>query len=385
MSKKTVIYLTEVNDSNKTGLFNSIVTRISKVKGEKKVLNLSYYDTLTIKVIKSILRVEVKTKKSDFVSDGVEFESFHLPCGLTYYLLLFFGLKKVILRLNAKSILAYLNSERIDVRYISAHWGVTAGLLSDQLKLISNYKNSITLHGSDVHTIPLRNQSIKVLLLDALSRSDVNIFVSNCLLKQASELGYKGNNYQIIYNAIDSNYFYNKKESGIVTEKKIITAVFVGNLQHIKGADRLCNIISKSDPKLVRFIVAGDGEYMGELETQGDKTQLLGHIDKNSVRNLLSEADVLLLPSRNEGLPLIILEAIAAGVTVLATDVGGIPEVLEDKYMISNNQPEEDLIDDFIFKISNTDFDRTKNSVFPKQFDIEELTIRENEIYEMLN
>jgi glycosyltransferase involved in cell wall biosynthesis len=82
------------------------------------------------------------------------------------------------------------------------------------------------------------------------------------------------------------------------------------------------------------FVVAGDGPDRAALEARAvslglaDRVRFLGH--RRDVASLLAAADVLVLPSLYEGLPLSVLEAMIAGVPVIATAVGGTDEVVRD-------------------------------------------------------
>jgi glycosyltransferase involved in cell wall biosynthesis len=82
----------------------------------------------------------------------------------------------------------------------------------------------------------------------------------------------------------------------------------------------------------VRFVIAGDGELLGELERQaarlGDRVELLG--ERDDVPDLLASFEVFAFPSQFEGLCLAVIEAQAAGVPVVATPVGGIVENVAD-------------------------------------------------------
>jgi glycosyltransferase involved in cell wall biosynthesis len=84
----------------------------------------------------------------------------------------------------------------------------------------------------------------------------------------------------------------------------------------------------------VRLLLIGDGEERVRVERQvaamglGHRVELLGY--RRDVRTQLSRADAFVLPSINENLPLALLEAMSAGLACVASDVGGIPEVLTD-------------------------------------------------------
>jgi glycosyltransferase involved in cell wall biosynthesis len=85
-----------------------------------------------------------------------------------------------------------------------------------------------------------------------------------------------------------------------------------------------------------RLLIAGDGEHRASLERRaaelglGAAVRFLGRCEAARVRGLLRRAHALVVPSIYEGMPLVVLEAMEAGVPVIASAVSGIPEVVED-------------------------------------------------------
>ena len=114
--------------------------------------------------------------------------------------------------------------------------------------------------------------------------------------------------------------------------------LFVGRLEPIKGAATLLAALAAS-PGL-RLTLAGDGSQRELLAREaawcGERVRLLGHVPREHVRSLFAEHDVLVVPShvtalgRTEGVPHALLEAQAHGLPVVASAVGGIPEVVDD-------------------------------------------------------
>ncbi len=109
-----------------------------------------------------------------------------------------------------------------------------------------------------------------------------------------------------------------------------------GRLSREKGFDQLVEaaaLVAAADPG-VGFIVFGDGPQRQALHEQISCRGLRGHFVlagfRADVGRLLPNLDLVALPSRTEGLPVILLEALAAGVPVVATAVGGIPEVIDN-------------------------------------------------------
>jgi glycosyltransferase involved in cell wall biosynthesis len=100
---------------------------------------------------------------------------------------------------------------------------------------------------------------------------------------------------------------------------------FVGRLSPEKAPEVLLRAVRGT---AIRFLVAGDGPLRESLEAEADPEQVrfLGFLP--DVGPVLAAADVLALPSRTEGLPMVVLEAMAAGLPVVASAVGSLPEVL---------------------------------------------------------
>ena len=115
--------------------------------------------------------------------------------------------------------------------------------------------------------------------------------------------------------------------------------LFVGRLRIRKGVEVLLAALPRLARRFptVRLLVAGDGEHREELEARtaalglGDsRVVFLGRAGGPRVRALLAGARALVVPSTYEGMPLVVLEAMAAGVPVVASRVSGIPEVVVD-------------------------------------------------------
>jgi glycosyltransferase involved in cell wall biosynthesis len=110
--------------------------------------------------------------------------------------------------------------------------------------------------------------------------------------------------------------------------------LFAGRLTEAKGPDILVEAVRRMQPigRPLRVLMAGDGPMAGAVRRLvaeagvGDRISLLG--TRHDIPALLKLSDMLVMPSRWEGLPMVLLEAMVAGTPVLATRTGGIPEVL---------------------------------------------------------
>ena len=130
----------------------------------------------------------------------------------------------------------------------------------------------------------------------------------------------------------------NRKKLGIPNEQLMLLTI--ANFNHIKGLDVLCKAVAllkrqgKWDEKACLYIVgqpesdkAALGKLSAELCIEND-VKMVGI--SNAVPDYLTSADIYVQPSRSEGLPLALMEATASSLPVVATSVGGIPEIVKD-------------------------------------------------------
>jgi len=146
---------------------------------------------------------------------------------------------------------------------------------------------------------------------------------------------------------MDINFL--KVENNLRNRKNLVG--YIGRLNESKGVMNFVKaipLILKANEN-VEFLVGGNGplspkinEYL-ESKSLHDKVKLTGWIPRNEFTKYLNKLKLLILPSYCEGLPTIVLEAMACGTPVLATPVGGIPDVIKDGktgFIIGDNSPE---------------------------------------------
>jgi glycosyltransferase involved in cell wall biosynthesis len=130
-----------------------------------------------------------------------------------------------------------------------------------------------------------------------------------------------------VFNGVTADEF-----DAIVKAADATDLVYVGEFSHIKGADLLIDAVARlhSDGKPVTLTLAGDGEELENLKTQIQKLGLteavrfLGHV---KARYGFSKGKLLVVPSRGDSMPYVVIEAAAAGIPMVAANVGGIPEI----------------------------------------------------------
>jgi glycosyltransferase involved in cell wall biosynthesis len=130
-----------------------------------------------------------------------------------------------------------------------------------------------------------------------------------------------------VFNGVTANEF-----DPITLAEDATDAVYVGEFRYIKGADLLIDAVARlhADGKPVTLTLAGDGEEMARLKAQVQKLGLaeavrfIGHV---KARYGFSKGRLLVVPSRGDSMPYVVIEAGAAGIPMVAANVGGIPEI----------------------------------------------------------
>lgn len=121
-----------------------------------------------------------------------------------------------------------------------------------------------------------------------------------------------------------------------VDDSKFV-CLYVGRLEAVKGLHTLLDAaarLAESDRRTMRVFLAGNGSERAALESQCRSQNLAATVtflgERSDVQELLNMADAFVMTSRTEGLPMALIEAMAAGLPCVATAVGGIPAVLAD-------------------------------------------------------
>jgi len=145
---------------------------------------------------------------------------------------------------------------------------------------------------------------------------------------------------EVIYNAVDWSQLHQsvapdalRASIGIPVDAKV--AGIIARLNEQKGHTHLLEALA-TEPRLadVHLMIVGDGELATDLRHDADRLNLARRVHflgaRRDLGNLLAAMDVFVLPSLWEGLPLSLVLAMGAGIPVIATSVGGVPEVVQD-------------------------------------------------------
>ena len=198
----------------------------------------------------------------------------------------------------------------------------------------------VTAIGSDLNRIS--DRVCKALTQATLRHADTVATVSHDLARTAQRLGSDPGRTRAELNGIDTGIFHPRdkgecrRELGLGAEGEVV--VYVGRLDLRKGLVELVEAIAelaRERPGLQCYVI-GDGAAKGALveaiarHNAGGCVTLVASQDTDKVAVWMGAADLVTLPSYNEGCPNVVIEALGAGRPVVATRVGGIPELMDE-------------------------------------------------------
>ncbi|CAN7347458.1 N-acetyl-alpha-D-glucosaminyl L-malate synthase BshA [Rossellomorea sp. LjRoot5] len=233
-------------------------------------------------------------------------------------------------------------TERESLDILHVHYAIPHAVCAILGKQMSgkDVKIVTTLHGTDI-TVLGYDPSLTGAIRFGIEKSDVVTAVSSALVKQTHDLIQPDKEIQTVYNFIDERVYrevdssHLRKEYGIKDHEKVI--IHVSNFRGVKRVTDVVasfNLIQKEIPS--KLLLVGDGPEMTLICKQvkelglEDRVLFLGKQD--NLEELYSISDIKLLLSEKESFGLVALEAMACGVPSIGTNVGGIPEVIEDGY-----------------------------------------------------
>lgn len=198
----------------------------------------------------------------------------------------------------------------------------------------------VKVHGSDVNCLKPQS-SIGKKALVTVSRSQKTFCVSKALKEKLVELGAAPERLQLLYNGIDHGCFKPADWSSACRQLKVSLdrqrILFVGNIKRTKGAfdllDAFLALAGDNDYSKVDLVYVGSGGDLTELKNQvathglEKRVSFVPPVAADGVALWMNAATLLCLPSHMEGVPNVILEALSCDLPVIATGVGGIPEI----------------------------------------------------------
>jgi glycosyltransferase involved in cell wall biosynthesis len=227
---------------------------------------------------------------------------------------------------------------------IDAHYAFPDGAAATLLAARFRVPVAVTVRGGDLDLLPrfrLRRRAIE----RTLRRADRIFAVSDHLASRAVELGAPPRSILVVPNGVDRGVFFHadgesaRRRLGAAADRALV--VCAGNLLAEKGQHVLLEALARigtagrrPDLVLIGSDPSPSGAYRRRLERDivrlgvGGRVRLLGSVDQRALADWYRAADLLVLPTFREGCPNVVREALACGTPVVASRVGGVPELV---------------------------------------------------------
>jgi len=187
-----------------------------------------------------------------------------------------------------------------------------------------------TPHGGSLHYAPDTLEGMFYLRLERLLMNRTELFLFESAFARDTyerRIGSPQGLVHCVFNGVTAAEF-----DPVALDADATDVVYVGEFRHIKGADLLVDAVGRlrAEGKAVTLTLAGDGEETAAIRALVDRLKLgnavrfVGHV---KARVGFAKGRLLVVPSRGDSMPYVVIEAAAAGVPMIAANVGGIPEI----------------------------------------------------------
>ncbi len=217
---------------------------------------------------------------------------------------------------------------------IHCHWTAT-GLVAVWANMVHRLPVVLSVRGSDINV--MTNSFARKVNKYVYGVVDRVLAVSEDIAGVLKGVGVGREKIKIVHNGVDARFKPHDKATSrsalrLPTDKFL--TLFVGLMSPVKGVDRLVQAVRLIEDNSLYCVLVGDGPSRIEIEKLAEKENIqaslhfAGRQSTETIPIWMSAADILVLPSLSEGRPNVVLEAQACGTAVVATKVGGTPELI---------------------------------------------------------
>lgn len=230
-----------------------------------------------------------------------------------------------------EAILLHNYMKKMKIGHVHIHFANPASTVAMIAKEFGGIEYSISVHGPD-EFYNIKENLIREKVEGAKFIRTISYFCNSQLMRESNPKYW--NKFNIVRCGIDLNQFKSIEK----IENDIFNIVCVGRLTPSKGQTILLEAVKKikKQAKNFKLILVGGGEDFEiikekiEKENLNEYIELKGPVSHETVKEILKGADVFVLPSFAEGVPVALMEAMATGIPVISTKIAGIPELIED-------------------------------------------------------
>lgn len=357
---KRVAVIFESSPFDRKGLFNSVHNRVKGMMAGGKC----QVDVYCIQSIDNVFTGRIRHRKlvprvDEVEVDGVKYNMLWYRFSLIDYLLFdCLSCKPLLFKRFIRRVVEKLKGYDV----ISAH-SFVGGMMAWEVYCSEGTPYFVTWHGSDIHTHPFRNHLQMHQTGLIMQNARCNFFVSRALSEASVRICDDASIVrEVLYNGVSEDFVRYSDEvraglrhtMGVGENAKVVT--FAGNLSQVKNVRVLAPVFKAVRAGYegdLQFWIIGDGKLRAAVEADFaeaslDCVRFWGNMPSSDMPEMMNCTDLLVLPSLNEGLPLVCLEAISCGANAVGSAAGGIAEVVGVKNAVPLG---EDFIETFTQKI----------------------------------
>ncbi len=292
-----------------------------------------------------------------------------------------------------------MKKENIDIVHTHCHKPNTTGRLAAKLAgvpvIITNEHNVDSWKSNWQLTLDRRLATYSDRII-AVSEAVRNFYVENANIST--------DKFEVIYNGVDLDFWQNnilpqktiaekKAKLGLLQDDKVI--VNIGRLHPQKGHEYLLRVARKIIPKMknLKFLIVGDGSMKDSLELLSERLGIKKNVvftgKRDDIKDILCFSDISVLSSIREGFSNVILESMACGKPVIATDVGGNNEIVidgENGFIVPSR--DEDTLADKILALASSEELTERMGLAAretvKKFSLKRMVDKTEQLYEKL-
>jgi len=286
---------------------------------------------------------------------------------------------------------------KLDFDIVHSHFLWPQGYAGARFKEEYGVPFVVTAHGYDIYSLPFKDEEWKKKIEDVLNTADHIITVSQSNLSCIKKLN-TSSPVTVIPNGFRSDHFFPRDTSAcrkmlnLPQDKKIILTV--GIFEAVKGHKYLIEAMHAiiSERKDVLCVIVGGGGLRTALERQvhalglEDNVRLVDKKHHDEIPFWMNACDLFVLPSLNEGNPIVMFEALGCGKPFIGTKVGGVPEVISsDKYGLLVRPGDPGELAEKILMALDREWNREEILTYADQFTWENIVKEIMRVYTMVS
>lgn len=246
--------------------------------------------------------------------------------------------------------------KKIKPDIVHSHFIYPMGAVGNMLNSTMNIPHICTIRGSDINVFPNISAIQRTRAKSVLQGANYLTSVSKALADKAFAIS--GVCPKVIYNGINIKSLKIKTNKHLLRKRisldnQTFIALYIGSIKKEKGINELLEAFSSSDLQHIQLIIIGDKSLPPKKASKLNRHKFFGIQTQESVFDFMRASDVIILPSHNEGMPNVLVEAASLGLPIISTSVGGVPELITEETGYFIEKGSSDSIKSVVLEVYN--------------------------------